>query len=487
MFGLGFPLVLAVLFIPRLISGMGTDRFGVLTIILTFLNYFGFFDLGIGRALTQLLAGRAHEDKKEEAALIWTVSVLLGGLGTFAALILFLAAPFVVSKLLRIQGSLAAETILALRELGFILPFLLHSLALRGILEARRRFDLSNLIRIPVGVFSFGAPILVLPFSHNLGIIVAIILSGRILAWALNLWMIFHILPHLKHMWGWKPGDIWSLMRYGGWYTVSSVVAPITDSLDRLFISTFLSISMVAYYTTPYELINKLGILSGSVGGAIFPEFAFRLRKSKREAEILFLRGFKYLLTILFPFVLIATAYSREGLALWLNPQFAILSAPVLQWLAIFVFIIGGAVVPLVFLQGAGRPDLSARMHLLELPIHAALLYAFIKLDGIRGAAIACVFRISIDFLGMLFFSGSLLGFKAGTYGRILLPMGTAIAVLFGFHIPMPALLKFSLVLFVLVLYLYLAWSFILEQRDKAAILRVSQHFPRFFSRGSNE
>ncbi len=449
---------------------MGTDRFGVLTIILTFLNYFGFFDLGIGRALTQLLAGRAHDDKKEEAALIWTVSALLTGLGVLAALVLFFAAPFVVSKI-RIHGSLAVETILALRELGLTLPFLLHSLALRGILEARRRFDLSNLVRIPVGLFSFGAPILVLPFSHNLGVIVAVILGGRILAWLLNLWMILHIMPHLKHMRGWKPGDIWKLMRFGGWYTVSNVVGPVIDSMDRFFISTFMSISMVAYYTTPFELINKLGILSGSVGGAIFPEFALRIKENRREAETLFLRGFKYLLTVLFPFVLIATAYSTEALTWWSNPQFAALSAPVLQWLAIFVFITGSALIPLVFLQGVGRPDLSARMHLLELPVHAGLLYAFIKMDGIRGAAIACVLRVSLDFLGMLFFSGSILGFKSRTYGKMLAPMAGAIAVLLGFHIPMPPMLKAVLFLSVLALYVYLTWKVTLESRDKKLIL----------------
>lgn len=473
LFGLGLPLALAFLFIPRLILGMGADRFGVLTLILAFLNYFGFFDLGIGRALTQLLAGPARDDKPKEATLIWTVSAILVALGAVLALLVFLLSPFLVSTLLRVKGPLAGETVMALRELGLALPFLLHSLALRGVLEARRRFDLSNLVRIPAGVFTFGAPVLVLPFSHNVAVVVAVVLVGRMLAWAMNLVMVFRIMPHVGSMKGWTPGEIWNILRFGGWYTVSNIVAPVIDSLDRFFIGRFLSVSMVAYYTTPYEVVVRLGILSGSVGGAMFPEFASRLQKSQREAAILFERGLKYLLTLLFPFALVATAWAREGLTLWLNPAFAAQSAPVLQWLALFVFLTGAALVPLVFLQGVGRPDLSARMHLIELPAHAGMLYLLIHLDGIRGAAIACVLRILLDFLGNLHSSGKLMALRSGDYLRMLSPIGIASAVLLAFHIPMGLPLKGVLTIVTLLGYLIVAWSLVLEERDKQTVLRI--------------
>lgn len=473
LFGLGLPLALAFLFIPRLILGMGADRFGVLTLILAFLNYFGFFDLGIGRALTQLLAGPARDDKPKEATLIWTVSAILIALGALLALVVFLVAPFLVSTLLRVRGPLAGETVAALRELGLALPFLLHSLALRGVLEARRRFDLSNLVRIPAGVFTFGAPVLVLPFSRNVAVVVAVVLAGRMLAWAMNLWMVFRIMPHVGTMKGWTPGEIWNILRFGGWYTVSNVVAPVIDSLDRFFIGRFLSVSMVAYYTTPYEVIVRLGILSGSVGGAMFPEFASRLQKSQREAAILFERGLKYLLALLFPFALVATAWAREGLTLWLNPEFAALSAPVLQWLALFVFLTGAALVPLVFLQGVGRPDLSARMHLIELPLHAGLLFLLIRLDGIRGAAIACVLRILIDFLGNLYSSGKLMALRAGDYLRMLAPIGIAVVILLCFHFPMAPVLKAVLTLGALAGYAVVGWRVVLEERDKRTVLRI--------------
>ena len=54
--GLGAPLLVAVATIPVLIGQLGPSRFGLLTLIWAVVSYFGLFDLGLGRALTQQLA-----------------------------------------------------------------------------------------------------------------------------------------------------------------------------------------------------------------------------------------------------------------------------------------------------------------------------------------------------------------------------------------------------------------------------------------------
>ena len=54
--GLGLPLLVAIFTMPVLIRGLGEARFGLLTLIWAVVSYFGLFDLGLGRALTQQLA-----------------------------------------------------------------------------------------------------------------------------------------------------------------------------------------------------------------------------------------------------------------------------------------------------------------------------------------------------------------------------------------------------------------------------------------------
>lgn len=64
--GLGTPVVLAFLSIPILIKGIGTDRFGVLSIAWMVLGYFSLFDFGIGRALTKSVAEYLGDQRHAE-------------------------------------------------------------------------------------------------------------------------------------------------------------------------------------------------------------------------------------------------------------------------------------------------------------------------------------------------------------------------------------------------------------------------------------
>jgi len=54
-------------------------------------------------------------------------------------------------------------------------------------------------------------------------------------------------------------------------------------------------------------------------------------------------------------------------------------------------------------LQASGRPDLTAKLHLVEVPCYLALLYWGIRTRGIEGAAIAWTSRLSIE-AAVLFF-----------------------------------------------------------------------------------
>src|SRR5678816_296216 len=67
------PAIAAIFTVPILIHGLGTERFGVLTLIWLVVGYFSIFDLGLGGALTQVLAERLGRDEHESIPpLVWT-------------------------------------------------------------------------------------------------------------------------------------------------------------------------------------------------------------------------------------------------------------------------------------------------------------------------------------------------------------------------------------------------------------------------------
>jgi len=471
--GQGLPLALAVLLVPRLIHGMGTELFGALTLIWAFLNYFSQFDLGLGRALTQLIAESAEEDKKNEEDLIskaFTLSTMLSLIGLF---LLFFSAPFLVLKALKLQGALATEMLWSLRALACGLPVLIYGVMCRAILEGKRHFNLSNVTKIPLGISTYLIPLLVIPFSRNLFVIVGWLLAARILILVWAFAQVRKMMPHVTWRFNWKPSpNQRKLLRFGKSITVSYVVTPFTDNADRFLVTSMLSISMLAYYTTPLELTNKFSIVSLGIAGVIFPEFAARFLRSPKETASLYLRGMKYILAALFPPVLLVTAYAHEGLSVWLGPKFADAGSPVIQWLALAALISGFRLIPYFFLVGIGRPHIAARYDFFELPIYAGVLYVLIKTLGLQGAALAAVLRVTVGGLLYHFLSGRLLEFRSSTFMKTLLPLALATIILLGFHLAMVPLLKAILVFGILALHVYFVWVLVLEMDDKNFILK---------------
>lgn len=112
---------------------------------------------------------------------------------------------------------------------------------------------------------------------------------------------------------------------------------------------------------------------------------------------------------------------AQDGLKLWLGAEFAQHSYRVLQWLAVGVFLSGLAQVPFSLLQGVGRPDVTATLHLIELPIYLGLMWWLISKRGIEGAAIAWSARVSIDALFLFVLA------RRSLPGKSVIPLRTAL------------------------------------------------------------
>jgi O-antigen/teichoic acid export membrane protein len=398
--GSGAPMVVAVFCIPVLIRGLGKERFGVLTLAWALIGYASLFDLGLGRALTQLVAKKLGAgEEREIPSLAWTSLLLMLLLGFAGTACILLISPWLAGSGLNVPAALQRETLQAFRLLGFSLPFVITTAGLRGLLEAHQRFWLINALRVPMGVFTFAGPLLVLPFSKSLVPVVATLVAGRIVAWAAHLLVCLRVLPEVGRAIVWESSAIGPLLRFGGWMTVSNVVGPLMVTLDRFLIGAMVSLTAVAYYATPYEVVTKLWLLPSALMGVMFPAFSAGFAEDRARTSLLFRRSVKSLFLVLFPIMLCAVVLAQDGLKLWLGPEFAQHSFRVLQWLAVGVFLNSLALAPFTLLQGIGRPDLTARLHLIELPVYLGLLWWMIRTRGIEGAAMAWTARVAVDAL----------------------------------------------------------------------------------------
>ncbi len=429
--GTGAPTLVAVVCIPVLIHGLGKDRFGVLTLAWVLIGYASLFEFGLGRSLTQLVARKlgAREDQ-EIPALAWTSLLLMLLLGFVGTACLFLISPWLVGHGLNVPGTLQHETLQSFRVLALSIPFLITTAGLRGVLEAHQRFGLINALRVPMGVFTFAGPLLVLPFSKSLVPVVATLVVGRIIAWAAHLLLYLRVLPALGRFIAWDRSVVGPLLRTGGWMMVTNVVSPLLVTLDRFLLGALVSMTAVAYYATPYEVVTKFLILPSALMGVMFPAFSASFVQGRERTALLFRRCVKFLLLLLFPLLVCTIALAQDVLKLWLGPEFAQHSFRVVQWLAFGVFINGLAYMPFALLQGIGRPDLTAKLHFIELPLYLGLLWWLIATHGVEGAAIAWTVRAVVDALFMFWLAKSFLQGKNPIKLQTLFMPATALLIL---------------------------------------------------------
>jgi O-antigen/teichoic acid export membrane protein len=411
--GNGAPMIVAVFSIPILIRELGNDRFGVLALAWALIGYASLFDLGLGRALTQLVAKKlgAGEDG-EVPALVWTSLVLMLLLGLVGTLVAVLLSPWLVHRALTVPVGLQPETLRSFYLLGLSIPAVISTTGLRGLLEAHQKFGLINALRIPMGVYLVASPLLVLPFSKNLFPVIAVLVTGRLIGCVAHLLLCLRIVPALRGRISWHGASAGPLLRFGGWMTVSNIVSPLMITLDRFLIGALVSMAAVAYYATPFEVVTKLLLIPSALVAVMFPAFSTSFECDRNRTAILYGRCVKYVFLILFPAVALTVGLARSGLTIWLGADFAQHSFRVLQWLAVGVLINSLANIPFALVQGVGRPDLTAKLHLIELPAYLLTLWWLIGARGVEGAAIAWTARMGVDALvlfGMTqrFFRGS--------------------------------------------------------------------------------
>lgn len=394
--GLGVPMLVALLAVPLLVGGLGTSRFGILAIAWMLLSYLG--ELGFGSTTTKFTAEAIGRRRGDLGPIAWTTAAMQGALGLLTSVALFAATPWLVERTFNIAPELWPEARLCLYLLAGTLPVLGLAKSFRGVLEAGQRFDLITAVRLPATAANYLLPLGGVALGWSLPAIFGLILVSRVFVLVTYATLAIRTFPDA----GWRPrieGDRWrEMLGFGGWTTVSSTVSPLLVYLDRFFVGILLSMTAVTYYAAPYEVVARLLIIPSALVGTLYPAFS-QLDGSgdRRAAAALAARSVKAVLLVMAPLVLLLIGGAAEGLELWLGAEFARESAAALQILGVGVLINAMAHIPYSLLTGAGRPDLPARFHLLELPAHALVAWLLVSRWGITGAAAAWSLRVTVD------------------------------------------------------------------------------------------
>lgn len=398
--GLGLPLLIAAVTVPKLLNLIGAERFGFLALAWGLIGYAGALDLGIGRATTQRVAaligaGDAHlvPDVLATATRITQYSGLVG-MGLIG-----LAALFGAYRLVPANSVPDQEIQVSMLLLALALPMQAISATYRGVNEAYQNFKDISILRIALGVANFGAPFIVSLFTNSLYWLVGTLVLSRGIALVIYRKLALNCIakPLAQKPGAYQVAYARELLRFGGWFTVSSLLSPLLVQADRFFVGSLISAAAVTLYVLPYEITVQALIIVGAVTTVAFPAISGLLAKDPAQAELVFKR---WLVRVSIGMLILTSALAMimpRILQLWVGDYVSEDSVKVGQILCVGVFFNSIGAMYFSFLHALGKTKETALLHMFEVPLFLGLLYVAINHFEVMGAAIAWVARVFFD------------------------------------------------------------------------------------------
>jgi O-antigen/teichoic acid export membrane protein len=189
-----------------------------------------------------------------------------------------------------------------------------------------------------------------------------------------------------------------TLLHFGKWVTVSNLVAPALLYADRFLLGSLGTLSQVAYFTAPFQVVERLLVIPGTLTSTLFPAVsALDSAQSRERIHQLSAQSLQVLLCTMGTLAILLV-----GLAPWLvwalfGAAYLDHSIPVFRIILLGISINALAFIPFTVVQGCGRPDITAKLHLIEFPIHLLALAAGYHLAGLPGVAWAWTLRVTLD------------------------------------------------------------------------------------------
>ena len=273
----------------------------------------------------------------------------------------------------------------------------------RGVSEAYENFRGISLLRMVLGVLNFLGPYWVAHYSTSLAWLVATLLVSRLFALVVFHQLAMHcIRSEALHVRSSNSGTNKAninkrLLAFGGWVTVSSVIGPLLVQADRFVIAGTISAAAVAAYTIPYEAVVQSLFIVGAVSSVAFPSLTKQMQQHDGQWQVSFRIWLRRVAWVMLAVTSAMALLLPALLPLWIGPNLPSESVLVGQILCLGVFANSIGSMYYSLLHAKGRSDITAKLHLIELPLFLFALYWLIPPYGLYGVAWAWAGRAAFD------------------------------------------------------------------------------------------
>ena len=388
--GLFWSYLLSFALTPYIIHKIGIERFGIWAIANTAINFFIYFDLGIGSSFVKHIA--EYNTKKDYKMInkVINTGLVFSLLFCIAIFIIFLLLKNLIIGLLKFSPEIYEDVLFTF--FGILIVFIINYAftVFKSTLYGLQRIDITNVVFVIVSIP--GTIGLILFLSHGYGlkgyvynsILVALVtvISYAICAYRILPQMVISLkycnIKMFKKLWN-----------FGFKVQIAGFSEFINASLDKLLLGYFLNVRMVAFY----ELGSKIALTAGNLPSVLLPAVEpasseLDAAKDTRALNNLYTRGTKYIVFLTFPLSLFVITNASLIMHFWMGGPGYEKSALAIQILTIgYSFVLVNGIGRLIA-RGMGVPQFEMVSALIILGLNISLSIILIILFGFIGALI---------------------------------------------------------------------------------------------------
>lgn len=382
--------VCGFLILPFLISKLGRDGYGIWTLIVASAGYFLILDFGVSGAVGRLVAG--HKSKNDVLGVntvISTTALLMLAVGcVVAGLSYIIAIPFFALFEVPVQNQEDIRQALLIVGLTTALSF--PGMISYGFLWGYERFDLHNLIEIPVVLARTGLTLFFITTGSSLVELAYIVSGTSVAGYVLRTALCWWVEPQLKvRPLYFSKSVLREMFVYGIWFGMLSFSRSILPNIAPFVTGHYLGPTAVTTYTIPRMLAAYTNwvVVSGTQAAA--PKAAvYHFANDSEKQRDLFILGGRYTWALSVFVMGGAILFGYDLLGLWQN-------APQEQEYRLLLILMAGELIPLsqwitynmIVSMGVHRP--LAIMGVLECLCVLGLSALLVRTHQLEGVAVA--------------------------------------------------------------------------------------------------
>ena len=387
--GSALPAIAALATVPLLISALGVEGFGIVTLIGSVIGYFGVLDVNLSAGAIKYLAeSHAAGNQRRFAETFWFGALFYGGLGIIGGLAIFFSASWLLDTFFKVSAELHEDTVLALKigAAGFAITQIQNYLI--TVPQSLQRYDRSAQSEAFFGIMVNIASVLAAMAGGG----VAGVIGIRILLSLVNVgWLIWLIrLLGLDLRFCWPGAEVRRGMTHFSAYAyLSKLASTLHQHGDKLIIGALAGPVALAFYTVPATLASRVLGFTYRLGSVIYPR-ASALAATNRMDELrpLYLGAMRHITYINLVALGMIVLAGQEFLRRWVGEEFVESGYPVLVLMTIALLVDSLTNIPSLVNDALGHPRVTGRFALARAALGLSLVYVGCLVSGIVGATL---------------------------------------------------------------------------------------------------